>query len=86
MVAVSLKNAAVLNQYLLANGGHRLGDLNPMLYRIAEGSQAPAFHDITVGGNGVASATAGYDMVTGLGSPDFANLARDVLDLQRSLR
>jgi kumamolisin len=78
--------AAVLNQYLLANGGHRLGDLNPMLYRIAEGSQAPAFHDITVGGNGVASATAGYDMVTGLGSPDFANLARDVLDLQRSLR
>ena len=32
--------AAVMNQYLLANGGQPLGDLNPLLYRIAAGATA----------------------------------------------
>lgn len=75
-----------MNQFLLAQGGRRLGDLNPLLYRIAEGAEVPAFHDITVGANAIGSAGPGYDVVTGLGSPDVDNLARDVLALQRSLR
>jgi kumamolisin len=31
-------------------------------------------------------AGSGYDMVTGLGSPDVDNLARNILDLQRAPR
>jgi kumamolisin len=36
------------------------------------------FHDITLGGNDLYLATPGYDMVTGLGSPNVYNLARDL--------
>ena len=50
--------AAVMNQYLIANGGQALGDLNPMLYRIAAGAPLPGFRDITLGGNAVADARA----------------------------
>ena len=32
--------AAVMNQYLIANGGRALGDLNPLLYRVAAGRPA----------------------------------------------
>ena len=78
--------AAVMNQFLRDGGGRRLGDLNPLLYRIADGARLPAFHDITAGANAVGDAAPGYDVVTGLGTPDVANLAKDVLDLQRSLR
>ena len=76
--------AAVMNQYLLANGGRPLGDLNPLLYRIAQGAPLPAFRDVTLGGNVVADATPGYDLVTGLGTPDVDNLVRNVLVLQRA--
>ena len=48
--------AAVMNQYLLANGGQALGDLNPMLYRIAAGAPLPGFRDVTLGGNAVDTA------------------------------
>ena len=58
-----------MNQYLLANGGRRLGDLNPLLYRIAAGRALPAFRDVTLGGNAVDDAAPGYDLVTGLGTP-----------------
>lgn len=78
--------AAVINQFLLANGGRRMGHLNPALYLIATGAKLPAFHDITIGANAVVSAGPGYDMVTGLGTPDADNLAHDVLDLQMTLR
>ncbi|MDH6196950.1 kumamolisin [Mycobacterium frederiksbergense] len=78
--------AAVMNQYLLANGGRELGDLNPMLYRIAAGAPLPAFHDVTLGGNAVASAGPGYDLVTGLGTPNVENLVKNILVLQRSGR
>lgn len=77
--------AAVMNQFLIDNGGRRLGDLNPTLYRIAAGATRPAFHDIVLGTNAVAVAGPGYDMVTGLGSPNVDNLARDILDLQRGM-
>jgi kumamolisin len=77
--------SAVMNQFLLANGGRRLGDLNPILYRIAQGARLPTFHDIVSGANAVAKSEPGYDQVTGLGSPNVDNLVRDVLDLQRIL-
>ena len=75
--------AAVMNQYLLANGGRRLGDFNPLLYTVAEGSRLPGFRDVTLGGNAVADAAPGYDLVTGLGTPDVDNLVRNILNLQK---
>jgi kumamolisin len=75
----------LMNQYLIANGGHALGNLNPALYRVASGANLPAFHNLPLGGNAVDLATPGYDVVTGLGSPNIANLARDLLDIQLGL-
>ncbi|MEW5810016.1 MAG: S53 family peptidase [Actinomycetota bacterium] len=75
--------AAVMNDYLLATGGRPLGDLNPVLYRIAGGARLPAFRDVTLGGNAVDDAAPGYDLVTGLGTPRVDNLVRDVADLQQ---
>jgi kumamolisin len=74
--------AAVMNQYLLANGGRQLGDLNPLLYQMAAGARLPGFRDITLGGNAVDSAAPGYDLVTGLGTPNVANLVQNVQDIQ----
>ncbi|WP_445165400.1 S53 family peptidase [Mycolicibacterium sp. Dal123E01] len=79
--------AAVINQFLVANSGRPLGELNPMLYRLKKsGAARPGFHDITLGTNAVAISEPGYDMVTGLGSPDVDNLARNILDVQRGSR
>jgi len=75
--------AAVMNDYLLATGGRRMGDLNPLLYRIAGGARLPAFRDVTLGGNAVDDAGPGYDLVTGLGTPRVGNLAQDIADAQR---
>lgn len=75
--------AAVMNQYLLEQGGRRIGDLNPLLYGIARGSQLPAFRDIVLGGNAVANAGPGYDLVTGLGTPNIDNLVRSLLVAQK---
>jgi kumamolisin len=75
--------AAVMNQWLVANGGQLLGDLNPLLYKVAEGSRLPGFRDVTLGGNAVADAAPGYDLVTGLGTPDVDNLVRNILVLQK---
>ena len=74
---------AVMNQYLVENGGRLLGDLNPILYKVAEGSRLPGFRDVTLGGNAVADALPGYDMVTGLGTPDIDNLVQNILVLQK---
>lgn len=76
--------AAVMNQYLVANGGRAIGDLNPMLYQIARGAPLPAFRDVTLGGNAVATAGPGYDLVTGLGTPDTENLVKNLLVLQKA--
>jgi kumamolisin len=76
--------AAVMNQFLIANGGRAIGDLNPLLYRIAAGAPLPAFRDVTLGGNAIYDARPGYDLVTGLGTPDIDNLARNVLVLQKA--
>ncbi len=76
---------AVMNQYLIANGGHALGDVNPLLYRVAAGANAPGFRDVSLGGNAVDVSKPGYDLVTGLGSPNVDALARDLLDIQRGV-
>ncbi len=59
---------------------HRLGSINASLYRIARSeSSKRAFHDITTGNNSFGpvhgfSAAPGWDAVTGLGTPNVANL------------
>lgn len=78
--------AAVMTQFLKANGSNGIGDLNPLLYRIAQGAPLPAFRDVTLGGNAVDNAGPGYDLVSGLGTPDVDNLARNLLTVQRITR
>ncbi len=75
----------LMNQYLVANGGRPLGNANPLLYRVAAGANLPGFRDVRRGGNAVDTAIPGYDLVTGLGSPNVHNLARNLLDLQRGV-
>ncbi|KAF9009290.1 subtilisin-like protein [Hymenopellis radicata] len=65
---------SLLNDYLLSIGRAQLGFLNPLIYK-----NAWAFNDITNGknlgcGTDGFSATAGWDPVTGLGTPDFKRL------------
>jgi kumamolisin len=71
--------AAVVNQLLADQGLRPLGDLNPLLYEIAKGSALPGFRDIELGGNAVSPGNRGYDMVTGLGSPNVGNLVKDIV-------
>lgn len=73
----------LMNQFLLANGGRPAGNLNPLLYRAAATGARPAFHDVLLGGNAIHNAAPGYDLVTGLGTPDTDNLVRDILDIQK---
>ena len=65
---------ALINQQSVANGNGLLGFINPSLYSIGAGSSYTAdFHDITSGSNGF-SATTGYDLATGWGSPNGSGL------------
>jgi subtilase family serine protease len=65
---------ALVNQQAVANGNAPLGFINPALYQIGLGSgYATDFHDITGGNNGY-SATTGYDLATGWGSPNGSGL------------
>ena len=65
---------ALANQQAVANGQPTLGFINPTLYTIGlSSSYNTAFHDITSGSNGF-SATSGYDLATGWGSPNGAAL------------
>jgi kumamolisin len=71
---------ALIDQYLRQAGRPAAGFLNPALYRLATSRPAhPPLHDITVGDNLVYPATPGYDLATGLGTPDAWNLARDLV-------
>jgi subtilase family serine protease len=61
---------ALANQQALLNGQPTLGFINPSLYSIGLSSNYDAdFHDITSGSNGD-SASVGYDLATGWGSPN----------------
>ncbi len=65
---------ALVNQQAVANGNHTVGFINPSLYSIGLSSNYGAdFHDVTSGSNGF-SATTGYDLATGWGSPNGAGL------------
>jgi kumamolisin len=75
----------LMNQYLVENGGRQLGNINPLLYQVAAGSNLPGFRDVRLGGNAVDISQPGYDLVTGLGSPNAHNLARNLLDLQNGV-
>ena len=76
---------AVINQYLKRQGVKPVGFMNPALYALANSPQPfPPFHDILVGSNLVYRATPGYDLASGLGSPDAWNLARDLEAYQRA--
>jgi kumamolisin len=67
--------AALADQY----AGRSLGLLNPSLYAIASGGRyAVDFHDIVGGNNGAYSAGAGWDAVTGIGSPRVDTLVVDL--------
>lgn len=66
--------------------GHSLGFLNPALYAIGGSSKkyAKDFHDITVGNNILTgtsvgfSAKTGWDDASGWGTPNVANLVKDL--------
>lgn len=76
---------AIANQM----AGHSLGYLNPALYTVAAGANySRDFHDITVGNNstndkGVSvtgyDAVAGWDPITGLGTPNAQYLLPDLI-------
>ncbi|GCE06968.1 hypothetical protein KDAU_42970 [Dictyobacter aurantiacus] len=69
-----------VNQYLISQRCQPLGHANALLYRLAAMKRPYlAFHDITEGNNLYYLAGPGYDLATGLGSPDAWNLARDAV-------
>jgi kumamolisin len=72
---------ALMNDTLRADGAKPVGELNPVLYRLAKSAKlASGLRDINLGGNAISiSGTVGYDMVTGLGTPNVDNLVRSIL-------
>jgi subtilase family serine protease len=77
---------AIANQARVNLGRGSLGFLNNRLYGLAKNSSSYAsdFHDITLGNNRLVgtpvgfSAGTGYDIATGWGSPNVANLVADL--------
>ena len=70
---------ALVNQQAVSNGQPTLGFINPALYDIGLSSSYDiAFHDITSGSNGI-SATTGYDLATGWGTPNGSGLINALL-------
>jgi kumamolisin len=66
---------ALINQARATSGLGPIGLLNPHLYPLAGTS---AFNDVTSGTNGAYSAGPGYDLCTGLGSPNVVNLLAEL--------
>jgi hypothetical protein len=65
-----------------ACGGTPVGFANPALYGSAGHVYASDFNDVVGGDNDVYPAGAGYDMASGLGSPQGAQLAASICDPQ----
>jgi hypothetical protein len=72
---------ALVNEQSVTAGSNTVGFLNPALYALGKGGHYTyAFHDITAGNNKWAgspnefSAVPGYDLCTGLGTPQGASL------------
>ena len=65
---------ALANEQAASQGQASLGFINPALYDILAGSSYDTdFHDILTGGNSY-GATVGYDLASGIGSPNGDNL------------
>jgi len=63
------------------NGG-ALGNVAPLIYQLgASALYSSLFHDVVSGSNGDYSATAGWDPVTGWGTPLASNLAPAIANL-----
>ncbi|MGI9057962.1 MAG: protease pro-enzyme activation domain-containing protein [Ktedonobacteraceae bacterium] len=72
-------STATINEYLQKQGKSRMGFANTALYGLFNGQQPfPPFHDVTSGNNLFYPAATGYDMASGIGSPDIYNIARDI--------
>jgi subtilase family serine protease len=80
---------ALANELRGRQGRLPLGLATPQLYAIGRnnGDYQPDFHDITVGNNALGgdltqapgfSAARGYDLTTGLGTPDVSKLVKDL--------
>ncbi|WP_236601938.1 S53 family peptidase [Ktedonobacter sp. SOSP1-52] len=70
--------AADVNSYLAGQGKSTLGNVNAELYTLFNTSQTyTAYHDVTSGNNLHYNAGTGYDLATGIGTPDAWNFARD---------
>jgi tripeptidyl-peptidase-1 len=81
---------SLLNDYRLSNGKTPLGFLNPLLYQMAA-AQPSTFNDVTEGDNRCTEGSCckygfdagpGWDAVTGLGTPNYANMLQYVQTLQ----
>ena len=77
--------AALANQARALASKGPIGDLNPVLYSIYHSaSYASDFHDITVGNDQLVGSSVGspagprYDLASGLGTPNVANLVADL--------
>jgi subtilase family serine protease len=71
---------ALANELLVKEGKATIGYLNPIIYpQNVTSAYATNFHDITSGTSGSYSAVAGYDLVTGWGSPKVA-LIKDLYE------
>ncbi|QKW20799.1 pseudomonapepsin [Kitasatospora sp. NA04385] len=72
--------AALYNQKAKAAAKPVLGEANPKIYAVTNSSSyGSAFHDVTSGKNQDFSTKAGYDQVTGWGSPVADGLATALL-------
>jgi kumamolisin len=65
--------SALINEARLAANKPPLGFLNPLIYPL---TGSASFRDIVTGSNGAFDAGPGYDMVTGVGVPNIAELMR----------
>jgi kumamolisin len=75
----------LIDEFLTKQNLKPLAFVNPALYDLAAGKPPfPPLHDITAGGNFVYPCTPGYDLATGLGTPDVWNLARDLVQYQKN--
>ncbi|MEO8973009.1 MAG: protease pro-enzyme activation domain-containing protein [Ktedonobacteraceae bacterium] len=70
------------NAYLVSQGKSTLGSVSADLYTLFNTSQTyTAYHDITTGNNLFYNAGPGYDVASGIGTPDAWNFARDAANL-----
>jgi kumamolisin len=78
----------LVRQFADQQGAGKLGFIDTLLYRVAsekmnyDGVDSPdePFHDVVIGGNRNDDCRVGWDFATGLGSPNVAVLASDVVE------